>query len=190
MSNNLKPENGGGSKTPPMKGSPGPAKPAPAAAGAAPPAKGPPIKLPPLFRNIDWLSFGITTLFTFIGYYLTLAPQVTLEDSGELATASMYAGVPHPPGYPVWTIYTWLFTVLFPVSNIAYRVGMSSAVAGAFGCGIVSMLVSRGSSMIIEGIADLKQVDRRLENSLCVVAGFVAGMLLGFNGFMWSQAVI
>ena len=102
----------------------------------------------------------------------------------------MYAGVPHPPGYPVWTIYTWLFTVLFPVSNIAYRVGMSSAVAGAFGCGIVAMLVSRGSSMIIEGMAELRQIDRRLENALCIVAGFVAGMLIGFNGFMWSQAVI
>lgn len=192
MSNNVskKPENGGDSKTPPVKGTPGPTKPAPAPSGPVPPAKAPPIKVPPLFRNIDWLSFGITTLFTFIGYYLTLAPQLTLEDSGELATASMYAGVPHPPGYPVWTIYTWLFTVLFPVSNIAYRVGMSSAVAGAFACGIVAMLVSRGSSMIIEGMAELKALDRRLENGLCIVAGFVAGMLIGFNGFMWSQAVI
>src|SRR5216117_312709 len=190
MSNNLKPENGGAPKTPPVKGSPGPTKTAPAPSGPVPPAKGPPIKVPPLFRNIDWLSFGITTLFTFIGYYLTLAPQLTLEDSGELATASMYAGVPHPPGYPVWTIYTWLFTVLFPVSNMAYRVGMSSAVAGAFGCGIVAMLVSRGSRMIIEGMAELKALDRRLENWLCIVAGFVAGMVIGFNGFMWSQAVI
>ncbi|HMC28944.1 MAG TPA: DUF2723 domain-containing protein, partial [Verrucomicrobiae bacterium] len=189
MSNNLKPENGGDSKTPPIKGTPGPARAVPPS-GPTPPAKAPPVKLPPLFRNIDWLTFAITTLFTFIGYYLTLAPQVTLEDSGELATASMYAGVPHPPGYPVWTIYTWLFTVLFPVSNIAYRVGMSSAVAGAFGCGIVAMLVSRGSSMIIEGMAELKALDRRLENALCIVAGFVAGMLIGFNGFMWSQAVI
>src|SRR3954469_3548187 len=143
-----------------------------------------------LFRSIDWWAFGITTLIIFLGYWWTLAPDLTLEDSGELAVASMYAGVPHPPGYPVWTIYTWLFTVLFPVSNIAYRVAMSSAFAGALGCGIVGMLVSRGSSMMIEGIAELKQVDRRLENALCVVAGFVAGMLLGFNGFMWSQAVI
>src|SRR3954471_2031730 len=160
---------------------------------AAPPAGQQPhgrVKVPPLFRNIDWLTFGVTTLLTFIGYWLTLAPQVTLEDSGELAVASMYAGVPHPPGYPVWTIYTWFFTVIFPFSNIAYRVGMSSAVAGALGCGIVGMLVSRGSSMIIEGMAELKNIERRLENVLCIVAGFVAGMLLAFNGFMWSQAVI
>src|SRR3954462_7544324 len=166
---------------------------------ATPPGK-PPVKggsaltpsgpVPPLFRKIDWITALVATLIVFVGYYYTLAPDVTLEDSGELAVGSYYAGVPHPPGYPVWTIYTWLFTVLFPVSNIAYRVAMSSAFAGALGCGIVGMLVSRGSSMMIEGIAELKQVDRWLENALCVVAGFVAGMLLGFNGFMWSQAVI
>src|SRR5436190_17486240 len=80
-----------------------------------------------LFRNWDWIVFAVTTLVIFIGYFYTLAPDVTLEDSGELAVASYYAGVPHPPGYPVWTVYTWLFTALFPFSNIAWRVALSSA---------------------------------------------------------------
>src|SRR5436190_2081450 len=143
-----------------------------------------------LFRPIDWLTFGLTTLLVFIGYFLTLAPNVTLEDSGELATGSFYAGVPHPPGYPVWTIYTWLFTRLVPVSNIAYRVALASAVAGALASGLIGLLVSRGSSLILEGIVELKNIERRWENWLCLVSGYVAGMLLGFNGFMWSQAVI
>jgi Protein O-mannosyl-transferase TMEM260-like len=150
----------------------------------------PSTKVKPLFRKIDWISFAVTALVVLIGYWWTLAPNLTLEDSGELATASMYAGVPHPPGYPVWTIYTWLFTVLFPVSNMAYRVAFSSAMAGALACGLVALMVSRGSSMMIEGISDLKQLDRRWENWICMVSGFVAGMLIGFNGFMWSQGVI
>jgi hypothetical protein len=54
-----------------------------------------------MFRNIDWWTFAVTALLVFIGYYLTLAPDLTLEDSGELAVGSFYAGVPHPPGYPV-----------------------------------------------------------------------------------------
>src|SRR5439155_10979402 len=41
-----------------------------------------------------------------------------------------------------------------------------------------------------EGIAEFKVIDRRWENVFCIVSGFVAGMLMGFNGFMWSQAVI
>ncbi|MHB8523091.1 MAG: glycosyltransferase family 117 protein [Limisphaerales bacterium] len=174
----------------PKAKSPPPSKPAP------PPAPRP----PPMYRRIDWLTFAVTTALVFIGYYLTLAPDLTLEDSGELAVGSFYAGVPHPPGYPVWTIWSWLFTVLAPFNNIAWRVGLSSAVAGALSCGLLALMVSRGSSMIIEGIADRlmteheisawKNLDRRWENAICMISGYVAGMLVGFNGFMWSQALI
>ena len=50
------------------------------------------------FQPVDWLAFAITTLIALIGYCLTISPDLTLEDSGELAVASMYAGVPHPQG--------------------------------------------------------------------------------------------
>jgi tetratricopeptide (TPR) repeat protein len=145
---------------------------------------------PPLYRSIDWWTFGVTALLMFIGYMLTLSPDLTLEDSGELATGSKYAGIPHPPGYPVWVVITWAFTKLIPFSNIAFRVQVASAVAAALACGLLGMIVSRGSSMIIEGIEDFKGIDQRFENALCITAGFVAALLLGFNGFMWSQAVI
>ncbi|MBI5773959.1 MAG: DUF2723 domain-containing protein [Verrucomicrobia bacterium] len=178
-----KPGNGkGAEKNRPPAPSPAPKTKAAPVAPYTPP--------PPMFRRADWLSFVITTLLVFIGYYLTIAPDLTLQDSGELAVASMYAGVPHPPGYPVWTIYSWLFTVLLPVSNIAWRVSVSSAVAGALSCGLIALMVSRGSSMILESIAAFKELDRKLENASCVVAGFVAGMLMGFNGYFWSQANI
>ena len=149
-----------------------------------------PVNPPPLFRKIDWLTFGVTTLLVLAGYLYTLAPDLTLEDSGELAVGSFYAGIPHPPGYPVWTLYTWLWTVILPFSNIAWRVAVGEAVAGAAACGLLGLLVSRGSSMMMEGIAELKDINRRWESAICVVSGFVAGLLLGFNGYMWSQSVI
>jgi hypothetical protein len=184
MSNNSSKSSG---PKPVQSGDPKTAMPPPPKGPAAPPP--PPANVPPLFRRIDWITFVVTTLVVMIGYWWTLAPDLTLEDCGELAVGSMYAGVPHPPGYPVWTIYSWFFSLL-PISNIAYRVALSSAVAGAFSCGLVALMVSRGSSMIIEGIAELKSIERKWENALCMVSGFVAGMLIGFNGFMWSQAVI
>src|ERR1041385_8174936 len=154
------------------------------------PAVAPSGPVPPLFRRIDWITALVATLIVFAGYYYTLAPDVTLEDSGELAVGSFYAGVPHPPGYPVWTLFTWLFTVLVPVSNIAWRVALASAVSGARASGLSALIASRGSSMILEGIDEFRNIDRRWENALCVLAGYVSGMLIGFNGFMWSQAVI
>jgi len=62
----------------PTDSSSGQAKP-PGSGGAPPPAK--PV-VAPLFRPIDWLTFGITTLLEIIGYVVTLAPDLTLDDSG------------------------------------------------------------------------------------------------------------
>src|SRR5690348_7198496 len=145
---------------------------------------------PPLFQRIDWLTFLVTFLCVWAGYCLTLAPEVTLEDSGELATGSFYAGIPHPPGYPVWTIYTWLWTVLVPIKNVAWRVALGEATSGALAAGLLGMLVCRGGSLLIGGIEELKTISSGWAGTICLVSGFVAGMLLGFNGFMWSQSVI
>src|SRR3989441_12568296 len=166
---------------------------APAKAPAGPPKTPPPAavaRVPPLFRGTDWVTFAVTFAAVLIGYYLTLAPELTLEDSGELATGSFYAGIPHPPGYPVWTIYTWLWTVLVPFKNVAWRVALGEATGGALAAGLLGLLVSRGSSLLMEGIEELKQMTGRWESAICMVSGFVAGMLIGFNGFMWSQSVI
>ena len=143
-----------------------------------------------LFRRIDWISFWAVTLFTLVGYLYTVAPDLTLEDAGELAVGSMYAGIPHPPGYPVWTLYTWLFTKILPFSNIAWRVAVSSGVAAAFSCGIAAIMISRGSSLILENIEWFKDLDKKSEEWICLVSAFVGGALLGFNGYIWSQAVI
>ena len=65
-----------------------------------------PSKVPRLFRRADWLAAAITFAAIWTVYLLTLAPELTLEDCGELVTGAYYAGIPHPPGYPVWTLYS------------------------------------------------------------------------------------
>src|SRR5271163_4302489 len=159
-------------------------------AAKTPPAKPVPIKVPPLFRNIDWMVLAFTFGVVWIVYLLTLAPELTLEDSGELCTASYYAGIPHPPGYPFWSIYSWFWTEILPFGNVAWRVEVGQSFAAAMGCGMLAMMVSRGSSMLIEGIEEFKNVARTWENAICCVSGFVAGMLLGLDGFMWGESVV
>lgn len=167
------------------------AKKAPAASSTAAAApEGQPPSKSRFFQKFDWMVAGAAFFLVFLGYLYTLAPDVTLEDSGELSVASYYAGVPHPPGYPVWTIYTWLFTVLVPVSNIAFRVALASAFAGACSCGLLALMVSRGSNMLIRGVSDFQGLEERTEKAVSGVSALAAGLLLGFNGFMWSQAVI
>ena len=147
----------GAQKAPGPAGPGGPKAPAGAPVSKAPyggrPAAGP-VEVAPLFRHIDWLAAALAFAIVGTVYYLSLAPELTLEDSGESATGSFYAGIPHPPGYPVWTIYSWLWTVLVPVGNMAWRVALAEAFAGATACGLMALLVSRGGSMLMEGIEE------------------------------------
>ena len=174
-------------KPKPNKGKTPAGKPAVKPAAAPVPA---PAKLPPLFRRIDWLVLLVCFAAVWTVYLLTLAPDLTLEDSGELCTASFYAGIPHPPGYPFWAIYSWIWTVIVPFGSVAWRVEVGESFAAAMACGLVGLMVSRGSSMLIEGIEELKEMNRKWEGAICVVCGITAGLLLGFDSFMWKESVV
>jgi hypothetical protein len=162
-------------------------KPIPGQPGIAGPTV--PCRINPLFRKRDWLAFLLTFLAVWAVYFSTLAPEVTLEDSGELVTGSMYAGIPHPPGYPIWTLYSWLWTALVPVGNMAWRVALAEATAGALACALISLLVSRGSSFFIGGLEPLKTCSGKWEIAICIVSGCAAGLLMGLDGFMWRESV-
>ncbi|MDR0993474.1 MAG: DUF2723 domain-containing protein [Verrucomicrobiota bacterium] len=149
------------------------------------------------FRRIDWWAFWIVSLLTLLVYTYTLAPTVTLEDSGELAVASDFLGVPHPPGYPIWTLLTWFFQWVFHWvtynghPNPAWGVGFSSAVSGAFACGLLALLISRSGADLLRSVSTLtERISFRTENMLCLVAGISGGMLLAFSPVLWSQSVI
>lgn len=161
-----------------------------AAAKSAPVPASPPAKVPPLFRPIDWVALIVCFAVIWTAYLLTLAPDLTLEDSGELCTASFYAGIPHPPGYPFWAIYSFLWTKIVPFGSVTWRVEVGESFAAAMACGLVGFMVSRGSSMLIEGIADLKEMKRKWEGVICVVCGITAGLLLGFDNFMWKESIV
>ena len=161
--------------------------PVPASEGAElPPPPGSEVS----FERVDWLSFGCTTVAALAVYLATLAPEVTLEFSGIFTTGAKYAGVPHPPGFPVWTLYAWLFTRLVPVSNFAWRGALSSAFAGALTCGVIALMVSRGGARMLAELRAFKRCDPKAERWIRAVAGFVAGLAFGLDRVVWSQAVI
>jgi tetratricopeptide (TPR) repeat protein len=163
-----------------------PPRPGPAAPPVSP---APPVAVAPLFRRMDWLALLICFAVVETIYYLTLAPQVTLEDSGELVTGSFYAGIPHPPGYPFWAIYSWIWTRLVPFGNAAWRVELGEAAALGMGCSLIALMVSRGSSMLMEGIEELKGMARKWENAICLVSGVTAGLLMALDNGMWKESV-
>ncbi|MEI8288742.1 MAG: DUF2723 domain-containing protein [Verrucomicrobiota bacterium] len=140
------------------------------------------------WERTDWASFGITTLLALTIYIFTLSPDIGLEDDGHYAAASMYLGVANNPGFSIWVVYSWLFTKL-PFLNIAWRIGLSSAVAGALSCGLIALMVSRGGALLMEKFPATGRPPSRQENWLRIICGYVAGMAFGLDRCVWRYAV-
>jgi len=90
--------------------------------------------------RVDYGAALATGLAALALYLATLAPTVTGEDSGELIGAAYSLGVPHPPGYPVWTMLAHGFTWL-PLGTVGWRVNAVSAFCGA---GTIALLTLIG----------------------------------------------
>jgi len=128
-------------------------KPAPNQAVPTPPAK--PVT-PPLLRKIDWLTFGITTLIVFIGYYLTLAgytgyanfvhlkPSITLKPLK--AVTAMLAVAAQ------WRETTADSTFIQPDIPVPGTAGHGGGYTGSYIQGRVDWQISRQMSAAVEAV--------------------------------------
>jgi len=142
------------------------------------------------FQRVDWASFSVTALLALGIYWFTLSPEVDLDFSGFFSTAAMYPGVSITPGYPIWAIYGWVFIKLLPVSNVAWRLAVASALAGALACGLIALMVSRVGVLAAENISSFKNLHPSEVKSLRLVCGCVGGLAFGLDGCVWRKAVI
>ncbi len=113
-------------------------------------------------------------------YFVALAPTITWRnegaDSGDLVTAAYTLGIPHAPGYPLYTLVAALFAHL-PLGEPARNVGLLSAVAAA-GAAVLIYWISRG----------WKRSDQPAWSSEGSAA--VAALAWAFAPLLFSQAVI
>src|SRR2546430_14120362 len=69
---------------------------------------------------VELFGAGNVFVVALVLYSWTLAPTVTLTDSGELIVVARGLGIAHPPGVPLWIILAHLAS-LMPFGNIAMR---------------------------------------------------------------------
>ncbi len=152
------------------------------------------------FRRIDWTAFWSATAISFLVYFFTLGPSVGLEDSGELATAADHLGVPHPPGYPFWSLCCWVFCRVFSWVTYmgqptpAWAVSLFSAVAGAFAAGCTAMLICRSGSDMLDSMDSDATERAHLNKERNAIMGFAGGLggalVFAFSPVEWSQSTI
>lgn len=153
-------------------------------------------ELPPLekgrfFTRLDWVSFWSAFLVTLIAYTSTMQPTVGLEDAGELVVAADYLGVPHPPGYPIWTLLAWFFQWIFHWvkynghPNPAWGVAFMSVFFGALACGLIGMLITKSGAHFLQLLDKKDPPDEKAAASRSIFSdwklpatGFGIGILL------------
>jgi hypothetical protein len=123
------------------------------------------------------LGLALSFLVPLLVYVATLAPTLSFEDSAEFAVGGTVLGVDHPSGYPLQTLTCHLFTY-FPAGEVAWRINLSSAVAGAAAAAFLFLLTWE----LLAGVV----ADRRL----LAAASWAAGGLFAFSRTFWPQAVI
>jgi Protein of unknown function (DUF2723) len=150
------------------------------------------------------VTAGLIFIVALATYVRTLAPTVTLVDSGELIVAAKHLGVAHPPGTPLYVLLAHLAT-LVPIGNVAVRVNFSSALFAALAAAMLTLLLSQllcveqaepsnaksksGKKRRKAGASnDAGQVERA--GALAITPLIVSGLLLAFSRTLWSFATI
>src|SRR5260370_18704229 len=83
-----------------------------------------------------WIGGTGVTAIAGVLYFLTAGRDIVVGDSPELIMAAVTLGVAHAPGYPLFTMLGYLFSLL-PVGSIAFRVNLLSVVGDALTIGVV-----------------------------------------------------
>jgi hypothetical protein len=151
------------------------------------------------WSQTELLCAGTVFVIALIVYSWTLAPTVTLTDSGELILAAYGLGVAHPPGVPLWIMLAHIASLL-PFGNVAVRINFSSAVFAALACAMLTLVVAE---LLITGscfAAPRRRTKPARQGSNIEASGagglfmfapaLGAGLLMAFSRTLWAYATI
>lgn len=152
-----------------------------------------------------WLAPGIVFVLALTVYALTAPRGLTWAhasaDGGDLITAARVLGVPHPSGYPTWTLLAILFDRL-PLGTAAWRATLLSMVSGATAAALTAattpLLTARSELWAnLQSAAPTSTAGEPLPRrpSLAVLVlslspALVAGLALAFAPLFWGQATV
>src|SRR6266481_5007726 len=136
-------------------------------------------------------------LLALLLYCCTLAPTVTLTDSGELIVVAHGLGIAHPPGVPLWIMLAHLAS-LVPLGNVAVRINFSSAFFAALASAMLTLVVAE---LIITASylpktkergarRKTRTADSVVDPVLIFAPAVGAGLLMAFSRTLWSYATI
>jgi len=124
------------------------------------------------------LADGATFAIALFAYVATVAPGLLPADAGEFQLTAALLGVPHPPGYPLYTMLGHLFIRLLPIGTPAYRLNLMSALLAAG----TLVLLARAARLWARGLG--------ASSLAALTGGLAAALTLGTATTFWAQATI
>jgi tetratricopeptide (TPR) repeat protein len=143
------------------------------------------------FRRDDWLAAAGTFIFSVLVFFYHMAPEVTLQDSGELVTGAFTFGVPHPPGYPLWAFLGYIWShVVVPFGNPAWRIGTMSVATGGLVVGFMTIMMTRSIRVLLDSMPWKERIEPVLQHWIALAIGISVALLFGFNRGVWFWACV
>jgi len=153
----------------------------------------------------ELICAGTVFLAAVVLYSWTLAPTVTLTDSGELIVVAYGLGIAHPPGVPLWALLAHLAS-LVPLGNVAVRTNFSSAFFAALASAMLTLVVAelmitasylgaskrtkKGAQRSKKAASRTRDEDSGIGRLLVLAPALGAGLLMTLSRTLWSYATI
>ncbi len=141
-----------------------------------------------------WINIALQMLLCIgavLLYTSTLNRDVQPADSGEFQIAAYTLGIPHPPGYPLFTMLGWLFAQI-PIGSPYARISFLSVIASSATLLLVSLTVQILTADVgagdPQGIQGNDKGSLKLAAGLGIPFGLVAAVALGTSTTFWAQA--
>ncbi|MFO7841231.1 MAG: DUF2723 domain-containing protein [Fidelibacterota bacterium] len=130
------------------------------------------------------LGFGLASLFfSFIVYFLTVAPTVSFWDCGEFIACAYTMAVPHPPGAPMFLLIGRIFSMIPFSSDIAYRTNMLSVITSA------AAILFLYYTIILLIKRFYENSGKKINQFIIYFSAFLGAMAFAFSDTQWFNAV-
>lgn len=140
------------------------------------------------FQKLNIAGGWLVFLLSFLVYFSTLEPSVSLWDCGEYISTAFKLQVGHPPGAPLFQMMGRIFSLfaLGHADKVARSINSMSALASAF-----TIMFLFWTITLLARRMFLKQLelDTRMQSWLILAMGFVGSMAYAFTDSFWFSAV-
>ncbi len=172
-------------------------------AGSAGARKEPPRKqnFPARVIRLDLIISSIITAFAFLIYISTMSRSIPYIDGGELTTDLWTLGIPHPTGYPLFSMLGYLFVHIPMLPEVAMRANLFAALCTSVAAGIFYLVFSRAQILLASGNVGRDKAQKASKgqkepphfplghNELFIRwSSVVAALVLVFSKTFWDQS--